>query len=388
MDIQSLANLLGYIGLLIIFVQVVLGSRHVFGYITKDTVLMNKIHKYLGIYGIILALAHPIEEAVAYMSDWLWIFIINFNLESETYISLGRIALYLLLIIWITSAIVREQIKWRPWKYIHLLSYPLFLFSVLHAMYAGRWAEQYPILYTVLYASIIIFILTVLRRLLAWMTIGKIKYTIVGLESVQGEIIILTLSPSIYESNYKASDYVVPAIGQHMYIQLGAMSSEHPLTVMEYKSNGELVFAIRNSGRFGLDLHNKLMGETVYLDGPYGNFTKEAQNHEDKVIISGGVGVTPFIRLIEQYGGDNVWYINCNRNLDVAIRREYIMTKVGHYKDVLGIIDENAIVEFVSNIKDKKYFICGAPQFIYAVKKILLGLGVRKNKVYYEELGF
>jgi DMSO/TMAO reductase YedYZ heme-binding membrane subunit len=58
----------------------------------------------------------------------LWIFTPSFITETEFHITLGRFALVLTLIVWITSAIVRSKIKWRPWKYIHLLSYPILFF--------------------------------------------------------------------------------------------------------------------------------------------------------------------------------------------------------------------------------------------------------------------
>ena len=395
MYIQTLANALGYVGLVLLFIQILIGSRHIFKYFTTDTVLINKIHKYLGIYGSLLAFAHPIEETVAYMSSWSWLFIINFSNNIESYISLGRIALYLMLAIWITSAIVREQIKWKPWKYVHLLSYPLFIFVLMHALYSGSWAKEFFLLRIALYILGLIFIGIIIRRLMSWMGFFKHKYMIKSMENVENEIIILTLTPC-GDSNVVPTEYVcggidIPKIGQHAYLQLNPFFSEHPFTVMEIGVGGELVFGIRNIGAFANNLHMKLQGEKILLDGPYGVFTREAQNAEPKVIISGGVGVTPFVRLVGEYGGENTWYMNCNRTQSIAIRRNYIMSHVGHYKDVDGIIDAMTIQNFLSLVPQPQllnYFVCGSPGFIFAVKKILTGLGVDKKRIYFEELGF
>lgn len=100
-----IANVLGYIGAIVLLVQILFGSRHIFKYFTTDTVLVNKMHKLLGIYGTLFVFAHPIVEMQAYMASIEWIYTPNFIIDSEKYISFGRFALLLVLIVWITSAV-------------------------------------------------------------------------------------------------------------------------------------------------------------------------------------------------------------------------------------------------------------------------------------------
>jgi hypothetical protein len=57
-----IANLLGYLGLTLLFIQIVFGTRHIFKYFTTDTVLINKIHSYIGKYGMVFVFLHPIAE--------------------------------------------------------------------------------------------------------------------------------------------------------------------------------------------------------------------------------------------------------------------------------------------------------------------------------------
>ena len=387
-----LSNVFGYIGLVVIFIQVIFGSRHIFKYFTRDNVKMNKIHKYLGIYGTVFALAHPIEAMYSQMADWAWIYMLNFSYNRELYISLGRIALFALLFVWTTSAIVREQMKWKPWKYIHLLSYPLFVLVWIHAISIGTWANEYVLVKALLIIMMVTFVLVIVRRVLSFAGLFKLRYRIKSIENVAGETLLLTLMPSCTPNKYNES-LVIPnnlkiEIGQHMYLQLDNFRSEHPFTVMEQGVNGELTFAIRNTNGFANDLLCKLTGEEIYLDGPYGVFTKEAQNADKKVIISGGVGVTPFVDLVKSYGGENTLYINCNRSEESAIRRDFIKSHVGKYADIYNNLDATQIQNIVPNLFDYKYFICGSPKMVSSIKSMLLNLNIKKESIYYEELGF
>ena len=391
-----LANVLGYIGLVVIFIQVIFGSRHIFKYFTCDNVKMNNLHKYLGIYGTVFAFAHPIESMYSQMADWMWIYTLNFSYNRELYVSLGRIALFALLIIWITSAIVREQIKWKPWKYIHIISYPVFVIAWIHAISIGTWANEYILVKSILVIMMTVFVAVLIRRLMAFAGLFKLKYRIKSIESVADEALLLTLSPSVkchYITNQPNEDLSISnnlkiEIGQHMYLQLDNFRSEHPFTVMEQGDSGELTFGIRNMGDFAEALACKLTGEEIYLDGPYGVFTKEAQNSDKKIIISGGVGATPFVELVKSYGGENTMYINCNRNQESAIRRDFIKSHVGKYTDIYNNLDATQIQNIVPNLFDYKYFICGSPRMVIDIRSALLSLKVNKKSIYYEELGF
>ncbi len=403
--IQILANSLGYIGMILIWLQIVLGSRHVFKYFTTDNVKMNKIHKWLGIYGGLLVFLHPIEEMMAYMSSWSWIFILNFNFVNETAISLGRIGLYLMLSIWVTSAIVREQIKWKPWKYIHLLAYPLFIFVWMHAMGAGRWAQNVYVLFF-LKALMFVFLLILVRRLMSWSGFFKYKYKVKSI--MIGDIITLTLAPidsvSIAMETWVEQLFTdiympTPRIGQHIYMQTKRFRSEHPFTVMqsgpidnEGLATGDIQLGIRNSGNFAVSISNMKIADIVYIDGPYGVFTKQAQSTEPKVIISAGVGVTPFVDLVRHFGGAETMYINCNKDKESVYKRDFLLTRVGGYIDVYEILNGNIVNNFLSikgkALNDYKYFVCGSPTFVMYVKGLLKDLKVKKKLVFTEDLGY
>jgi nitric oxide dioxygenase len=183
-------------------------------------------------------------------------------------------------------------------------------------------------------------------------------------------------------------------------LQPGRFKSEHPYTVVS-NVDGVLTFGIRKVGTFFDQVSKKEIGQTLYVDGPYGVFTKEAQNTEPKVIISGGIGVTPFIDLVNSFG-QNTIYINCNRKIEETYGREILKSKSTKYIDIVenydgvlkddilqGRITAQIIKDTVgSNLTTLPYFVCGSPMFISIVKKMLIEAGVTPSQVYFEELGF
>jgi 3-phenylpropionate/trans-cinnamate dioxygenase ferredoxin reductase subunit len=395
MTTGDIGSLLGFLGAFILWLQVVFGSRHIFKIFSTDTVALHKFHKITGIYGTLLIFAHPLLEMMRGLESLLWLFIPNFSSELDAHLSFGRIALVLLLIIWISSALIREKIKWRPWKYLHLLAYPALFFVFMHAYELGTYTESYPLIKAVWTFFFVLFLIASLFRLSAFFGIFKKKYTIVRKEfNEAGDILILTLTPQAKKQEV--------GIGQHFFLTGGRCRSEHPFTVMEQnREDGTLIFGIKKVGGFWDTLLVKNEGDTLLLDGPYGTFTREAQNTDPKVVISGGVGITPFVDLVKFYG-ENTIFINCNRSEKSIIRKEEVKRSVEKYVDILDTIEtelkENVylgplsgtiVKELVGEkVNSLPYFVCGSPFFIKIVQKNLLELGVPKEKIFFEELGF
>lgn len=394
--LSVLANILGFIASLFFFWQLLIGTRHFTKYLTINTVWVNKLHRILGTYGIVFILAHPLLETWAYLKTIPWLFAFSFENTLEFHISFGRIALILFFVIWVTSAVLRKKMKFRPWKYIHYLSYPLMAFVFFHAFDIGTFLETEPFIRTVWFTMLLIYLVLVGLRLGIGGGLWKRAYELASIEHVGDSIIILRLKP-------KQLAIDPSRIGQYAYLQVSRFHEAHPFTIMDQdEKTGELIFGIRKIGSFTHSLEKLPIGSDLLVDGPYGAFTLEAQNESPRVVIAGGIGVTPFARLAKAYG-KGMTFIHCNRTQNDIVWREQIKSSAEKYIDVLdeshdspdantllGRLDIEKIKLILGEkqIHETPFFLCGSPMFVKIMKETLKKAGVPKERLYSEELGF
>jgi len=169
---SSYANISGLIGAVLMLWQVILSNRFLIGKLTPDYVYSIKLHALLGIYGFFFIMSHPVLELFSYGEKISFLFLPDFTTTNGIYIALGRSALYLYLIVWITSALIRDKIPYRFWRYLHYLSYPMLLLVFIHGALVGTLLNTYPPLryYWIFLAAV--YTIFVVLRLLYWLNSG------------------------------------------------------------------------------------------------------------------------------------------------------------------------------------------------------------------------
>jgi predicted ferric reductase len=389
---SNVANTLGFIGVILLLWNVVLGQRLIVSTFTPNLVEINKVHRSIGKYSIIFIFLHPLVQSFAYVENISWILNASASINFERYLFVGQLALILFLILWVTSAVLREKLRYRPWFYLHYSSYLILSFVFLHSGGIGTYVKNYDFLNILWMFFIIIFLAIVFLRALLFLGTGTFKYKLIEKEKFSDDIYFFKFEPLNF--------FRMPKIGQYFYIQLRKLGESHPLTMMELdEKTGSLTFGVKVLGKFTKKLSELEIGKIVNIEGPYGVFTTQAQNGNPKVIIAGGVGATPFVELVRKFGNEKTIFFNCNRSLDSAILRDdFIEILKENYLDFLsddqttlaGVINSRISEEYIKKILDTEsvntfnYFICGSKRFINAIKLMLKNLGVDEKKVFFE----
>lgn len=106
--------------------------------LNKNPAFLIEMHKWLSLNAIVLVVVH----AGGLIYDWY----VNFSLSSilipfsASYkpglTGLGTISLYLILIIVLSSLLMRK-INYRGWRFIHSLNILVYLFLIIHIYYLG-----------------------------------------------------------------------------------------------------------------------------------------------------------------------------------------------------------------------------------------------------------
>lgn len=393
---QYFASVFGYIGVTLLVWQLVLGARAVSGLFFENLAQKIKLHKWLGTYGVLLVFLHPLLIVYSYRESWFYSLLPNFSTEFEKHVTFGRLAMTSLAIIWVTSAIVRGRIAFRPWKYIHYLAYPALLFSLLHVPEVGGSYGEKGIQFF-WYCLVIISLLALLLRARFYFGYGKLQFTVIENKPLNQFVHQLRLKPVTRSIHVRT--------GQYVYIQLGLVGESHPFTVLDYNTkNGELLIAYKTFGSFTKKLETIPPQANVYIDGPYGVFTAELELSDAPVVfIAGGIGITPFVKHALRTD-HNHFLFSANQTNENAVYQAVLKNHMGkRYIDVFskessqannegnteyGMVRAELIKKYIADPKQYDYYICGPKPMMVAVRSELQSLGIDTSRIYTEEFSF
>lgn len=212
-------------------------------------------------------------------------------------------------------------------------------------------------------------------------------------------------------ANFKPGQYIsvktfVPTLGHDQPRQYSLSGSFSPkyyrISVKKETGNNGL-----HNGLVSNVMHNKNVGDVIEVSSPSGLFFADTQGDNPMVLISGGVGITPMMSILES-----------NKNLEISNRTVWLHScrnqNVHAFKDELEHLsrNENWLKSFVFyenmpdnpcsaregridlvEIKDEilidnaKYYLCGPEVFIKTQFESLLKLGINKADILYEEFG-
>lgn len=131
-------------------------------------------------------------------------------------------------------------------------------------------------------------------------------------------------------------------------------------------------------------------GDMVQIQYPFGKFTLD-ESVTKIAFLSGGIGITP-IRSICKYVVDkkpdtDIVLVYANRTIkDIVFRedfaemqKQYNKLRISHvlsepapgFKCCVGRIDRQVILEEVPDYSERKFYLCGSPAMVEAMKRIL-----------------
>ncbi|MBO0642426.1 MAG: NO-inducible flavohemoprotein [Pseudomonas stutzeri] len=153
-------------------------------------------------------------------------------------------------------------------------------------------------------------------------------------------------------------------------------------------------------------LHDMPEGAIVELFAPAGEFTL-APGNKPLVLISGGVGITPTLAMLEQALATSrpVHFIHCARNAGVhAFRRAVDALAERHTQlqrfycyeehdgsadapDAIGRLTEQQLADWLPQSRDVDAYFLGPKPFMAAVRRQLRAIGVPEQQTRYEFFG-
>lgn len=158
-------------------------------------------------------------------------------------------------------------------------------------------------------------------------------------------------------------------------------------------------------------LHDQVqVGDTVLLAPPYGNFFVDVNASTPVVLISGGVGLTPMISMLNrvlQSPGREIVFVHGARNSAVHAMKDHLRAtstqhpnfktfifyneplpqdQAGRDFDFPGLVDIDRIAAAIL-LPDADYYICGPIPFMRLQHDALIAHGIKEPRVHYEVFG-
>lgn len=216
---------------------------------------------------------------------------------------LGEWAFYLLLAM-IALTLLQRLLSYRPWRVLHRAMPLLYLALVFHTVAltpVSLWALPLGLLQATL---LTLGSVAALWSLAGW--IGQRRRHAARIHAVQrlgdggdAPLEVVCALPASWPGH---------RAGQFVFVRFEGSEGHHPFTIASAPASlgetaqGErlLRLVIKPLGDYTRSLHRRLrVGQAVHIEGPYGRFDARGSRARTQVWVAGGVGVTPFIALLE-----------------------------------------------------------------------------------------
>ena len=398
--LREIAVALGFLAMALLGLQTIPTSRLKFFTKAFPMDTLYTVHHKLSIFTFILAVAHP---ALLILNNPVVLRLLNI-FTAPWRARAATLSLVAMLVLIITS-VWRKQIKleYHTWRWGHdaasflAIGLALFhMFKVNHYM-ALTYQRVIWLVLTGIWAAIILYI-----RVARPIIMINHPYKVVSLEQERGQCWSLTLKPD----GHKGFEFQA---GQFAWITPDSpwIFKENPFSFSNNADNKEglVGFTIKELGDFTANIKNLEVGQTIYVDGPYGTFNLDDYQEDDLVFIAGGIGSAPVIGMLrtlaDRGSTKQVTFLYGNPTWDTIIYREelaelekrlnlnlvHVLEKPpADWEGEKGFITADILKRNLpKNHKDATYFMCGPLPMVEAVGGAIRNIDVPASHLYTEQ---
>jgi predicted ferric reductase len=388
-------NLTGLIGTYLALIMVLLVSRipfleHVVG---QDGLL--RWHRRLAPWPITLLVLHAILLTAGYAQaaragPWHQVgtLILSYPDILSATVGLGLMCMAGV----ISIRAIRRRVRREVWWTVHLYLYLALAFSFAHVIALGPSFVGHPltqVVWSVAWAATAGLVLAyrvglpVYRSLRHQLRVTEVRPEAPGVVSVicQGRHV----------------DQLPVSGGQFLFWRFLTRDmwwQAHPYSLSALPQPPYVRLTVKAVGDHSAALARLQPGTRVAVEGPYGTFTRYAQQRRRVVLIAAGIGVTAVRSLLEDLprGAKPVVILRATKTEDLALRAEItdlVKRRGGRLHELTGsraqaAIDERSLPRIVPDLSDRDVYVCGPEAFVAGVVDVARYLGVPDEAIHHE----
>lgn len=305
----TILNYTGIMGMGVMSLALVLAARPlVFEGFLGGLDKMYRMHKWLGITGLIMVVLHWLTKQVPGWLTDLGLMVRTVRVHSPEPTApvfqflqslrgaaegLGEWAFYATVIL-----IGLALVKWFPYRLFfktHRLLAVVYLFLVFHSvvlMKFSYWDELVgPVMVLLMVSGAVAAVIILLRRV----GLSRRAVGVVNKIEFHREVRVLALDVQI-KGRWSGHES-----GQFVFVTFDASEGAHPFTISSaWAGDGHMQFLIKDLGDYTKVLPATLkVGDPVKIEGPYGRFNFSGTRRR-QIWVGGGIGVTPFVARLKE----------------------------------------------------------------------------------------
>ncbi|HET7246830.1 MAG TPA: ferredoxin reductase family protein [Streptosporangiaceae bacterium] len=390
-----LGSLTGLVGTYLALLMVLLVSRipaieRVLG---QDGLL--RWHRRLAPWPISLLLAHALFITVGYAQAaraGLW-HEAGVMLTSYPDVLIATVGLGIMAAIGVISIrAVRRRLRRETWWLVHLYMYLALALSFAHVLALGPSFVGHP--------------LTRIVWSVAWAaTAGLVLCYRFGLpvaRSLRHRLVVHEVRPegpgvaSVICSGRNLDKLPITG-GQFFFWRFLTRSmwwQAHPYTLSALPQPPYMRLTVKAVGDHSAAVARLRPGTRIAIEGPYGAFTKFAQQRPRALLVAAGIGVTALRSLLEDMprNAAPVVLLRGTRPEDLVLRKEVadlVRYRRGRLHELVGtredaVLDERTLPRLVPDLNRRDIYVCGPEGFVTSIVDLAARLGVPAEAVHHE----
>lgn len=354
------------------------------------------VHAILGSLALFFILLHPIFLVLKFIPSNFYLAAKYLLPSSAWSINFGIIALIGILSLIALTFFVR--MRYEKWKFSHKFLGLVFIFAVAHiflvrmffvtdGIFPGYYA--YAFIVSIIGLSGFFYTLFIKKVVLK-----KYQYTISSINKLKN-VFEISMIPKSEKMLYNNGQFAF-----FSFENINLPSEPHPFSLASKSNDREIKIFVKKLGDFTSSLDSLKLGNSVYVEGPYGKFSHTKKNI-DQVWVAGGIGITPFVGMaldLQNQKSNNKTYLiyTAKEDIEFICKEKFkeISSENKNFKVLFwnsqekGYLNLKHISEFVGNLKNKEYFLCGPSVFKEKIIEELVKNKVNKNNIHEEEFEF
>jgi predicted ferric reductase len=292
--------------------------------------------------------------------------------------------------------IARRHLKYETWWIVHLYTYLALALAFAHQIVTGGSFIGHPLTRAIWIAIWVSTAGTVIVFRVLQPVYQNLRYRL-RVVAVHEE------APGVFSVVCSGRRLARLAVSGGQFFHWRFLTKElwwhaHPYSLSALPRPPYIRVTVKGLGDHSLAVARLKPGTRVFIEGPYGAFTRHARSSESVVLIGAGVGITPLRALLEDLPESvGVTVIVRGSTPDDIVHRDEVAALMeqrgGQFHEVVGSrhrvrLDARALRRLVPDIATSDVYVCGPKGFNDSVIAAASRLGVHRDQIHQEAFSF